>query len=100
MVASSRLIAVTAKRTIGHHLGGHTTHKGKSAHVAGDPIRQRLGPGCLGKGEVGSTEGGDKQLRSAHLAGLGVDHVNRGSGIVDKQPLACGMALAQHRLYP
>ena len=65
--------------------------------MARDPVRQGLGPGRLRIGIVRGPERGDEQLRRAHLAGLGVDHVDRVPRVIDEQPLARRVALAHHR---
>lgn len=65
--------------------------------MGADPIRQPLGPGRLGVGEVRRAQHGDEDLRLAYFAGQSVDnHRHRVAGVIDKQFVAAHMGLT-HR---
>ena len=68
--------------------------------MRGDPVRQRLAPDRLCKGEAGGAQHGDEDLGLADLAGRRVDHLHGVTGEVDEQPLARDVDLAQRRLQP
>lgn len=77
-------------QVVRHHLRRDAAEEGKGALVAGDPVWQALGPGRLGICLVRCPQGRDEQLRRAHFAGLGVDHIDRQPRVIDKQPFPVG----------
>jgi len=72
----------------GHDLRRHTPKEAKGAHMARDPIWQGLRQGRLRKGIARCPEGRDKQLCRTHLAGRGINHIDRVPRIIDEQPFA------------
>ncbi len=65
-----------------------------------NPVRQGLGPGRLGVGEVGGAEHGDEDLGLADLAGVGINDGDLLAGIVDEHFVAGNMVLAHGRREP
>ncbi len=63
--------------------------------MAAQPVRERLGPGGLGEGVVGSAERGDEDLCFTDLAGIGIDDRHGGAGVIDKTLLA-GLVMLPH----
>jgi hypothetical protein len=60
-----------------------------------DLIGQALGQSRLDVGVVEGARNGDEHLRRPHLAGAGVDLVDRLAGIIDEHALAGRMSLPQ-----
>jgi transposase len=82
---------------IRHDLPRDASEAGERAHVASDPVRQRLRPACLGIREIGGAERCHEDLCPPHLASGAVDDLNGLPGVVDEQPLARRMGLAHRR---
>jgi hypothetical protein len=77
-----------------HQQVRHPADRREGAGVRADPVCERLGPACLGIGEVRGAQHGDKNLRRTGLAGQPVDdHRHRVAGVIDKQLVAAGMGL-------
>ncbi len=99
--ADPRLVAAgcgdAGLEVVADDLARDAAEAGKGAHVAADPVRQRLRPACLGVGEVGRAQHGDEDLRCPDLARGGVDHLGGLPGIVDEQPLSRWVGLAHRR---
>ena len=62
--------------------------------MAPQPVGERLGPGRLGEGVVGGTQGSDKDLRLPDLTGAAVDDGYSGPAVIDKALLTGSMVLA------
>ena len=54
---------------VGNEQTRHTANRRKGTGMGADPIRQPLGPGRLGVGEVRRAQHGDEDLRLAYFAG-------------------------------
>lgn len=87
----------TGFQIVANHLRGHAAEELKGTHMTGYPIGQALRPARLDVCVTRRTKRGDKELRCAHFARLGADHIKRGTGIINKQPFARRMALPHDR---
>lgn len=75
---------------IGHHDFRHPAQEGKQTDVSADPVGQVLSPVGLGVGVVAGAQGGDEDLGSANLAGVGIDDGDGLSGVIERpSPLLC-----------
>src|SRR5277367_3129043 len=71
--------------------------KGEQVHVRADPIGNLLARPRLREDVVRRAHGGDEQLHGPHLAGRGIDDVDRVARKVDEDLLAGGVALTHRR---
>ena len=80
-----------------YNLARHAANEAQRSDVRANPVRQGLCRGRLGVGVAGGAQHRDEDLRRPHLPGRPINHVDRLSGIVDKQPLAGRMDLPHRR---
>ena len=94
----ARLVAAgeddAALELIAHDGTRDAAEEGEGPGVAGDPVRDLLGPRGLGVGVVGGAEGGDEQLHLDDLARGGIDEVRLLAGVVDEALLTGTMDLS------
>ena len=76
---------------------GHAAMEAEHAHMGFDPIRQGLGPGRFGIGQVGGAEYGDEDLGVADLAGERIDDRQLLAGVIDEDLVAGDVMLAHGR---
>ena len=82
---------------VGHDQARHAAEEAEHADMRADPVRQCLGPGRLGIGEVRGAEHGDEDLRLADLAGVRIDDGDLLAGVVDEDLVAGDMILPHDR---
>ena len=87
----------TALEIVGHDETRHAAKEAEHAHMGLDPVRQRLCPGRLRVGVVGSAEHRDEDLGLAHLAGRRIHDRDLLAGVVDENLVAGDVMLAHHR---
>ena len=84
-------------QVVGHDQARHAAEEAEHPDVRADPVRQRLGPGRLGVGEVRGAEHGDEDLRLADLAGVRIDDGDLLAGVVDEDLVAGDVILPHAR---
>jgi hypothetical protein len=85
-----------ALELVAHDGARHAAEEGEGPGVAGDPVRDLLGPRGLGAGVVGGAESGDEQLHLDDLTRGGVEEARPLAGVVDEALVAGAMDLS-HR---
>ena len=88
----------TAAQIIGDNQRWTAAIEGQHAHMATQPVGQRLTESGLGVGVVGGAQHADKDLGVAHLAGAGMDDRHRLPAVVHEAFLAGGVGLAHGAL--
>ena len=96
-IVATRLADRTAQ-VVGDEYLRDTVEELEGAHMALEPVRQRLGARRLGIGVAGSTQHRHEDLRQIALAGGRIDDRNGLSGIVDEALLAGLVGLAHRPL--
>jgi len=84
-----------APQLVGHERAGHAVEVRERAHVAPDPVGQRLRQRGLGVRHVRRAEHHHEQLDGVGLAGLGIDQIGPLAGVVDESLLARVMRLPE-----
>ena len=87
-----------AAQVIGDNERGDAAEEGHGPGMAAQPVRERLGPGGLGKGVIGGAEDGNKELRLSHLPGPGIHHRYGGTAVIHKALLPGRVRLAHRAL--
>jgi len=77
-------LADPAAQVVGHQQGGNTVKKFEGAHMALQPVPQRLAPGGFGVGVDRRPQHRHKDLGLTHFPGGGTDHRYGDTAVVDK----------------